>query len=164
MEAFYMKDYYKILRIKPNANSDEINKAYNILFEQYNPSLYPLEEREILEEKRKNLTEAYNILSDDFLRKDYDSKLFQNSSKTLKNRKVYRKEKKSSPKKLNTLNQKYFKGNYYQKFKKFFLEFNTNSPQERSHNLIAVILTIIIVVLISFICFKIPLIKNFLFP
>ena len=43
MEAFYMKDYYKILRIKPNANSDEINKAYNILFEQYNPSLYPLE-------------------------------------------------------------------------------------------------------------------------
>lgn len=60
------KDYYKILGIARNATKDEIKKAYRKLAHQYHP------DKGGDEQKFKELNEAYQILSDDRKRSQYD--------------------------------------------------------------------------------------------
>lgn len=61
------KDYYKILGIDRNANKDEIKKAFRKLAHQYHPDKKGGDEA-----KFKEANEAYNILSDDKKRAQYD--------------------------------------------------------------------------------------------
>ena len=63
-------DYYEILGIQKNATSDEIKKAYRNLAFKYHPDRNPGNKE--AEEKFKKISEAYNVLSDDSKRKDYD--------------------------------------------------------------------------------------------
>lgn len=63
------KDYYKLLGIEKNANSDEIKRAYRKLAMQYHPDKGGGKEAE---EKFKQINEAYQILSDPQKRSQYD--------------------------------------------------------------------------------------------
>jgi len=63
-----MKDYYKILGVNKNASDKEIKKAYRELSKKYHPDVNPQGET-----KFKEVTEAYEILSDENKRKDYDN-------------------------------------------------------------------------------------------
>ena len=64
------EDYYNILGIDKNSDKKEIKKAYRKLALKYHPDKNP---SKIAEEKFKNISEAYAVLSDDQKRKMYDT-------------------------------------------------------------------------------------------
>lgn len=75
-----LKDYYHILRVKPTATYDEIKKSYRKLALKYHPDKNPGDD--IAESVFKEIVEAYEILSNQLKRKDYDYKraYFQGSA------------------------------------------------------------------------------------
>lgn len=70
-----MKNYYEILEVNEHASQDIIEKAYKILIKKYHPDLYVGEEKRLAEQKVRELNEAYQVLSDDFLKSQYDMEL-----------------------------------------------------------------------------------------
>ncbi len=68
-----MKDYYKILEVNASASSDEIKKSYRQLALKYHPDKNPNDK--ISESKFKEIVEAYEILGDTELRRNYDQKI-----------------------------------------------------------------------------------------
>lgn len=70
-----MKKYYEILEVHPKASGEVIEKAYRVLAKKYHPDLYSGEKRLYAEKKMRNINEAYKILSDEFLREQYDLEL-----------------------------------------------------------------------------------------
>lgn len=70
-----MKDYYGILEVNEKASQEIIEKAYKILVKKYHPDIYSSVEKREAERKLKDINEAYNILSDSFLRSQYDLEL-----------------------------------------------------------------------------------------
>lgn len=69
----HMKDYYEILGVPRNASEEDIKKAFRKLAHQYHPDKVHGNE-----EKFKELSEAYQVLSDQQKRKQYDQ--FGNSN------------------------------------------------------------------------------------
>lgn len=64
---------YEILKVKKNANLEEIKKSYKELTKKYHPDLYqnnPL--AELAEEKLKEINEAYELLENYFKNKKND--------------------------------------------------------------------------------------------
>lgn len=66
------KDYYQILGIKQNANSEEINKAYKFLVKKTHPDKFVDNEKEHATKKFQILHEAHRNLSNPVNREKYD--------------------------------------------------------------------------------------------
>lgn len=65
------RDYYEILGVSKDASPDEIKSAYRKLARQYHPDVSK-EPKEVAEEKFKEISEAYEVLSDANKRSMYD--------------------------------------------------------------------------------------------
>ncbi len=64
------RDYYEVLGVNKNSNIDEIKSAYRQLALKYHPDRNPNDKS--AEEKFKEATEAYEVLSDQSKRQRYD--------------------------------------------------------------------------------------------
>src|ERR1700741_1292957 len=64
------EDFYKILGVKKDAKPDEIKKAYRRLARKYHPDVNPGDKS--AEERFKQMSEAFDVLSDPKKRKVYD--------------------------------------------------------------------------------------------
>lgn len=65
------KDYYSILQVSPKATSEDIKVSFRRLARQYHPDLNPHNPETA--EYFKQISEAYEILSDEIKRRRYDS-------------------------------------------------------------------------------------------
>ena len=66
------KDYYEILGVAKDATLQQIKKAYRSLALKYHPDRVPEPEKKASEEKFKEISEAYGVLSDPQKRTLYD--------------------------------------------------------------------------------------------
>lgn len=64
------RDFYEVLGVSRSASQDEIRKAYKKLARKYHPDVKPADPD--AEAKFSEITEAYDVLSDDAKRKNYD--------------------------------------------------------------------------------------------
>lgn len=72
-------NYYEILEVSPGATPDEIKKSFRHLALKHHPD----KNRNSEESKQKfmQIVEAYEVLSDDQARKDYDISVFEPQQK-----------------------------------------------------------------------------------
>ena len=66
------KDYYKVLGVDKNADLDAIKKAYRKLALKYHPDKH-MTNKQAAEERFKEISEAYYVLSDAKRRQEYDA-------------------------------------------------------------------------------------------
>lgn len=78
-----MKNYYEILEVNKTASKEVIQKVYKFLAKKYHPDLQEESNSKNYEEKFKEIAEAYEILSDNAKRENYDEQLsiFEESQK-----------------------------------------------------------------------------------
>ena len=67
---FIEKDYYKALGVAKGASAEEIKKSYRKLARKHHPDANKGDAAS--EERFKEISEAYNVLSDEKRRKEYD--------------------------------------------------------------------------------------------
>ena len=70
------KNYYDILGVKKDASKDDIRRAFKKLSLKYHPDKHindSEEDKKKAEEKFKEINEAYETLSDDKKRQEYDN-------------------------------------------------------------------------------------------
>lgn len=72
-----MKNYYEILQVNENASQEIIEKSYKTLVKKYHPDLQKGEITIYMEKALQEINEAYNVLSDTFLKEQYDKELLK---------------------------------------------------------------------------------------
>ena len=72
------KDLYQLLGLPTEASEDDIQRAHRKLVREYHPDANPEDPR--AEERFKEIQQAYEVLSDDKRRREYDKRLYTSST------------------------------------------------------------------------------------
>ena len=177
------KNYYQILEVDVNASFEVIEKAYKTLVKKYHPDLQENSLKNDSEEKLKLINEAYEVLSNEEKRKNYDLALQQGEmeKEKIKEEEIYKNFSNSSlannieKEKENNNNSNNNNINYINQIeqarKQAYYDAYIQDLKNRGYkirykktwkdylkNIIAFFLTI----LVLFLLFQVPFIKNFL--
>ena len=177
------KNYYQILEVDVNASFEVIEKAYKTLVKKYHPDLQENSLKNDSEEKLKLINEAYEVLSNEEKRKNYDLALQQEEmeKEKIKEEEIYKNFSNSSlannieKEKENNNNSNNNNINYINQIeqarKQAYYDAYIQDLKNRGYkirykktwkdylkNIIAFFLTI----LVLFLLFQVPFIKNFL--
>lgn len=127
-----MKNYYEILEVDKNASQEVIEKAYKTLAKKYHPDLQTGSKQAEYAEKMKTINEAYEVLSDEIKREEYNTNLQENTidkeeynrilqeNYQLKNQLNKISEQQSYIENMNIKNSR--ESNYYQQDKEEFIK------------------------------------------
>ena len=107
-------DYYRILMVNRNADSEEIKRAHRKLSRKYHPDNAGQQYRKQFEQ----VQEAYAVLGDEEKRAAYDQSLTGNTQDESKAPQGKKGTQKVSPDYGNM--SAFFSGNYQNSFEKFF--------------------------------------------
>ncbi len=174
-----MKDYYGILEVNEKASQEIIEKAYKTLVKKYHPDLYSSVQKREAEIKLKDINEAYNILSDSFLRAQYDLELQKEKIRAQTSRNVSEENTQNYKQNATQKRNENISGNRRKKAKTQYVrnksnvgtifgiadlvkDLWTNRPQKRERkkmnktDWIAIGLTIVVVFIIGVILWFIP--------
>ena len=172
-----MKNYYEILEVNKKASKEVIEKAYKVLVKKYHPDLYSGQKKEYAEKKIKEINEAYNVLTDEFMKEQYDTELEKQEQETLyrkygnrqnnnvQNNNINNKEKNNMQEKevedLNERMRKHKVGSF-SGIIELCKELYKNKPKRdeikevTKKDILALVLTIIVVILIGIALWFIP--------
>ena len=185
-----MNNYYEILEISPNASQEVVEKAYKALAKKYHPDSWPKDKKFFAESRFREIAEAYQVLSNEYTRRNYDIKIGINDTINEKYNELYLEHEKlkqeindiknesndkSKNKRKKTSSDRQQLGEIVKSSMpsikelmqdmKVAIKNESNKPQEeRKKDLIALILTLIIIAIIIFVFFKVPSLKKLLFP
>ncbi len=165
-----MKNYYEILQVNENASIEIIEKAYKVLVKKYHPDLQKdARKKELTEKKLQDINEAYDVLSDAFLKEQYDIELKKEKEERLKEKygeKDYGTEKNNFyniPKKEKTEEKmKDNKTNNLWSIVDFIKVLYHDRPKRQQYkemtkkDLLAIFLTIIVIICLGIILWCIP--------
>ena len=175
------KNYYQILEVDVNASFEVIEKAYKTLVKKYHPDLQENSLKNDSEAKLKLINEAYEVLSNEEKRKNYDLALQQEEieKEKIKEEEIYKNFSNSSLanniEKENNNNSNNNNINYINQIeqarKQAYYDAYIQDLKNRGYkirykktwkdylkNIIAFFLTI----LVLFVLFQVPFVKNFL--
>lgn len=174
-----MKNYYQILEVSENASPEVIEKAYKVLAKKYHPDAWPTNKSYWAEDRFKEITEAYQTLSNIELRKNYDLEIGINNSleskyadlyneneklkQEVNNMRIKNKSKEYKDNLKENQSDSYFK-RYSSTLKNMIYNEIKKPKEERSKDLKALILTIIIIPILIFVFWKVPFLHKLIFP
>ena len=170
-----MKNYYKILEVSENASPEVIEKAYKVLVKKYHPDLQKANRKN--DEKIKEINEAYQVLSDSFLKEQYDNELkereknkYNNNYKETDYSMLYKEkerlkyqlahekyEKEQMAKRKNNVEEENTTGNNMVQLLRSIFKYRKFSIKKlQKIDIIALILTIVVVIGIGVILYYLP--------
>lgn len=153
-----MKNYYEILEVNKKASKEVIEKAYKVLVKKYHPDRNQIQAQNNSEQKMKEINEAYEILSNDFLREQYNLELEKEEEKKSKSKlKEGQEEAEELNRKMKTHKIGSFSG-IIELLKQLYKDKSKRQEikEVTRKDVIAIILTIIIVILIGIALWYIP--------
>lgn len=170
-----MKNYYEVLEVDVKASKEIIDKAFKVLAKRYHPDTQDDNKKAWAESKFKELNEAYEVLSNEDKRKEYDTELeyaknselesliMQNENlkrlvDQLKQELQYKEIYQNNPNNIN-INPNY--SNEYQEPSQKIYYTYSEPTKHIGKDFIAFIITLILIISIGFILWNIPFTKNY---
>lgn len=163
-----MKNYYEILEVNQKASTEIIEKAYKVLIKKYHPDTVTKEKEEFAEKKIKEINEAYKVLSDEFLREQYDAELKRNIERENKSKyeKIYNiaQQRKAE----DIYNKKNEEVGEFKSIVKLTKQIFENLPKlnktkkVKREDIVAIGLTIVIVLVLGIVLWFIPITNGFI--
>ncbi len=171
-----MKNYYEILEVNKKASKEVIEKAYKVLVKKYHPDLNKNGKGISNEQKIKEINEAYDVLSNDFLREQYDLEIEKQMAKknviprtkeTSSNTQNRQTKEKAEVEQINE-NMKKHKVGSFSGIIALLKELYKSKPKREEFkevtkkDIIALILTIIVVIILGVVLWQIPFTKGWM--
>lgn len=169
-----MKNYYELLEVNPKASKEIIEKAYKVLVKKYHPDLYQGDEKLIAQKKVQELNEAYHVLSDNFLREQYDIELEREKENRYSNISYENSRRKNNVRQESNVAENYETQERQHKVGTFMSLIDlsksifSNRPRRREkrklqkEDKMAAVITFVIVVILGIILWFIPATNGFL--
>ena len=168
-----MKNYYEILEVDKNASEEVIEKAYKTLAKKYHPDL---QNNSNSQNKMQQINEAYEILSNDFKRREYDEKIQKQSVSVEEYNKIIQENNRlkqdlqkvttnNNISNLNQIDSLQFARRYYSKIKRASeqpqIQYNRKKINVSFEKIKRLIIYILILFVIGILLAIIPVSRNF---
>ena len=158
-----MKNYYEILEVNSRASQEVIENAYKVLIAKYSSNIQKETQSKIQKQKIQDIKEAYYVLSNDFLREQYDLEWQKQENKIKKTRHDVQKDNVKGVKpNYDTNNKIQNKVGILGRLMDLLAQFRSSRPPRKKLkditkvDVIAVVLTIVAVIILGIILWFIP--------